>query len=162
MRPIVSFLIAVLAGFLFNPAAHAQEATPEIEHITGVVFPPGVPFSEAVRVGDVLYLAGSIGTKPGSPGVGKAELVSGGIKPEARQAMEHIKTYLEAAGSSMDRIARCTVYLVDMGEWGALNEVYTSYFEPPYPARSAIGVDELVLGAQVEIECIAAAGNANQ
>lgn len=129
-----------------------------LQYVSGVVFPPGVPFSEAVRIGDVLFLSGAIGTKPNTERAGTAELVPGGIKPEARQAMEHIRTYLKAGGSSMDRIARCTVFLVDLNEWAAFNEVYMSFFEPPYPARSAVGVKELVLDARVEIECIAAAG----
>lgn len=155
------FLLAALsfAACASFPGAAAQETAPEMEHVSGVVFPAGVPFSEAVRIGDVIYLSGSIGTKAGTDRPGTAEMVPGGIKSEARQAMEHIRVYLEAAGSSMDRIARCTVFLVDLEEWADFSEVYASFFEPPFPARSAVGVNELVLGARVEIECIAAAGN---
>lgn len=141
-----------------GPKLPTLETGPEMEHVTGVVFPPGLPFSEVVRIGGVLYLSGSIGTEPGTEKPGTAKLAPGGIRPEARQAMEHIKTYLEAAGSSMDRIARCTVFLVDLDEWTAFNEVYRSFFEPPYPARTAVGVNELALGARVEVECTAAAG----
>jgi reactive intermediate/imine deaminase len=161
---VLFLLITVLVlSTMRPPDVAAQETAPEamgpdLEHVSGVVFPSGVPFSEAVRIGDVLYLSGSIGTEPDTEKRGTAEMVPGGIKAEARQAMEHIRTYLEAAGSSMDRIARCTVFMVDLDEWAAFNEVYTSFFEPPYPARSAVGVKELVLDARVEIECIAAAG----
>lgn len=150
---VMSELEAMAPGF----EEWAAIFEPDLEHVAGVVFPPGLPFSEAVRVGDVLYLAGSIGTEPGT-----AELVSGGIEAEARQAMENIKKSLDAAGSSMERIARCTVFLADMDEWEAFNEVYETYFEAPYPARSAVGVSELAFGARVEIECTAAAGRTGE
>ncbi|HNP65688.1 MAG TPA: Rid family hydrolase [Woeseiaceae bacterium] len=108
-----------------------------------------LPFSSAVRVGNTLYLSGNLGTLPGT-----LELVEGGIGPETRQTMENIKSVLEAFGSSMDEVVKCTVFLVNIDEWGAMNEVYTTYFKNP-PARSALGASGLALGASVEIECIA-------
>lgn len=112
-----------------------------------------LPFSSAVRVGDVLYLSGSIGNIPGT-----LELAEGGIQGETRQTMENIKQVLETFGSSMDRVVKCTVFLADMAEWGAMNEVYRTYFEDP-PARSALGASGLALDARVEIECIAVTGD---
>ena len=95
------------------------------------------------------FLSGAIGNKPGT-----LELVEGGIQAETRQIMETIKMRVETFGSSMDRVAKCTVFLADMSEWGAMNEVYRTYFDKP-PARSALGANGLALGAAVEIECIA-------
>ncbi len=108
-----------------------------------------LPFSSAVRVDNTLYLSGNLGNIPGS-----VELAEGGIEGETRQTMENIKRVLEQFGSSMDEVVKCTVFLADMGEWGAMNGVYKTYFENP-PARSALGASGLALGARVEIECIA-------
>ena len=102
-----------------------------------------LPFSSAVRVGDTLYLSGSIGNIPGT-----LELAEGGIQGETRQTMENIRQVLETFGSSMDRVVKCTVFLADMAEWGAMNEVYRTYFENP-PARSALGASGLALDARV-------------
>jgi reactive intermediate/imine deaminase len=109
----------------------------------------GLPFSSAVRVDHTLYLSGNLGNLPGS-----MELAPGGIAAETRQTMENIKTVLEQFGSSMDRVVKCTVFLADIGEWGAMNEIYRTYFKNP-PARSAFGASGLALNARVEIECIA-------
>ena len=110
-----------------------------------------LPFSAAVRVGDMLYLSGQIGTD--SAGA----LVSGGIEPETRQTMENIRAVLEANGSSLDRVVKCLVMLADMAEWAAMNRVYVTFFPKHLPARSAMGASGLALGARVEIECIAVA-----
>lgn len=112
----------------------------------------GLPFSDAVRVGDLLFLSGKIGTV-----AGKTELVPGGIAAETRQTMEHIKATLIANGSSLDRVVKCTVMLADIREWAAMNEVYAQYFPNHRPARSSFGTSGLALNARVEIECIAAA-----
>jgi 2-iminobutanoate/2-iminopropanoate deaminase len=111
-----------------------------------------LPFSAAVRVGDMLYLSGQLGTD------GTGGLVKGGIEPETRQAMENIRAVLEANGSSMDRVVRCLVMLADMAEWGAMNHVYATFFTDHLPARSAMGASGLALGARVEIECTAVVG----
>lgn len=118
--------------------------TPESEAL-------GFPFSEAVRVGHMLYLSGQVGEVHTAPG--EATLVEGGIQAETRQAMENIKAVLERYGSSMDRVVKCLVMIDDMSEWPAMNEVYAPYFPNHKPARSAIGADGLALGASVEIEC---------
>ncbi len=114
-----------------------------------------LPFSEAVRVGNILFLAGKVGRKPGERAV-----VPGGIQPETRQVLENIREVLERHGSSMDRVVKCTVFLADIAEWAAMNEVYTEFFASNPPARSALGASGLALGARVEIECIAVVGTA--
>lgn len=135
------------------PPARAQEPAGEIEFLDeGAVLPTGLPFSEAVRHDDVLYLSGMVGIVPGTD-----TLAAGGIEAEARQTMENIRTVLEAYGSSLDRIVKCTIFLADIGEWGTFNEVYRSFFEGRFPARSALGAAGLALDARVEVECIAAA-----
>lgn len=111
---------------------------------------PDRPFSPAVRANGFLILSGQIGTDS------TGNLVAGGIKPEAKQTMENIKRVLEQNGSSMDRVVKCTVFLADMKEWGTVNEIYVTYFDPARrPARSALGANGLALGSQVEIECLA-------
>lgn len=110
-----------------------------------------LPFSEAVRVGNILYLSGNLGNIPG-----KKKLVSGGIQAETKQAMENMKRVLQRHGSSLDRVIKCTVMVADIKEWGAMNEVYISYFpQNSLPARSSFGTNGLALGARMEIECIA-------
>jgi len=110
----------------------------------------GYPFSEAVRAGDLLFLAGQIGNDAAT-----GKVVPGGIKPEARQAIGHLKAVLERNGSSLADVVKCTVFLADIAEWAAFNEVYKEFFRQPYPARSALGTSGLALGARVEVECIA-------
>lgn len=143
----IAFLAALTAGI-----ATAGEPS-RIEHLdSGKVLPKGqLPFSEAVRVGDMLYLSGQIGVQPGT-----LELVEGGMAAEAKQALANIRTTLEAHGWAMKDVVKCTVMLADMKEWPAFNEVYRTAFTPPYPARSALGANGLALGARVEVECIAA------
>ncbi len=109
----------------------------------------GLPFSAAVRVDNLLFLSGNLGNIPGT-----MNLAEGGIQGETRQTLENIKANLELFGSSMDKVVKCTVFLADMSEWGAMNEVYKTYFVNP-PARSALGANGLALGARTEIECIA-------
>ena len=110
---------------------------------------PALPFSSAVRVGDMLYLSGDIGVKEG-------RLVPGGIAPEARQTMENIKATLAHFGADMDAIVKCQVFLADISEWQAFNEVYVTFFKPERkPARSAFATNGLALGARAEVDCIA-------
>ena len=116
----------------------------------GTVLPTGLPFSEAVRVNDTLYLSGMVGVTPGS-----AELVSGGIEAESRRTMDNIRMTLEAHGASMADIVKCTVMLADISEWGTFNAIYATYFDGRYPARSALGASGLALGARIEVECMA-------
>ena len=119
---------------------------------SGAVLPTNLPFSELVIVDDTLYLSGQIGNKPGT-----LELAEGGIGGESKQVMDNIKTSLKAHGFAMSNLVKCMVMLDDIGEWGAFNEVYATYFEPgKFPARAAFGADGLALGAKVEVDCIGA------
>ena len=85
---------------------------------------------------------------------GTLDLAEGGIAAETRQTMDNISAVLSEFDSSMNDVVKCTVFLADMAEWSAMNEVYRTYFENP-PARSALGASGLALNARVEIECIA-------
>ena len=144
--------LALLAACVVLTGAASAEQ--RIQHLnSGKVLPANLPFSEAVRVGDQLYLSGQIGVAPGS-----MKLVPGGIKDEARQTLQNIKTTLETHGYSMRDVVKCTVMLADIAEWAMFNEIYKTFFTAPYPARSALGVNGLALGARVEVECIAAKG----
>ena len=108
------------------------------------------PFSEAVRAGDFLFLSGQIGEVPAT-----GKLAEGGLEAETRQTLNNVKNVLEAHGAALSDVVKCTVFLADIGEWATFNEVYTEFFKPPYPARSALGASGLAIGARVEVECIA-------
>ena len=114
----------------------------------------GLPFSDAVRVGDVLYLSGQMGVAPGTK-----TLAPGGVAAQTRQAMDNIGATLAANGLSHDAIFKATVMLADMSDWPAFNEIYVGYFKPDrLPARSAFGASGLALSGRVEIEVWAWAG----
>ena len=114
----------------------------------------GLPFSDAVRVGDVMYFSGALGNVPG-----KMELVPGGIEAETRQMFQNIARALEQNGLSFDDVFKCQVFLADMKEWPAFNKIYVEYFKQDrLPVRSALGVNGLALGARVEMEIVAFAG----
>ena len=108
-----------------------------------------LPFSEAVAVGNMLYVSGQLGID------GSGKLVAGGIAAETAQSLENVKAILERHGSSLERVVKVTVMMADMGDWPAMNKVYVKYFQGQMPARSAMGVNGLALGGRVEIECIA-------
>ena len=139
----VALVGSVATVAVANETASAPEYYPVAE--------PGLPFSDAVRAGDLLFLSGKLGNEPGT-----LKLVPGGIQAETRQTLENIRATVERHGSSMDRVVKCTVFLADMSEWGKMNEVYVEFFPKNKPARSALGASGLALGARVEIECIAA------
>lgn len=146
---IAAFLVVTACGCAAGPSRQPEE--PPVEFLgSGKVLPANLPFSEAVRVGDTLYLSGQIGIVPGT-----LTLVAGGTTGEARQTMENIKATLKAHGYAMSDIVKCTVMLADIAEWDEFNEVYRTYFSGRYPARSAFGANALALGARVEVECIA-------
>ncbi|MFY9620789.1 MAG: RidA family protein [Pyrinomonadaceae bacterium] len=111
---------------------------------------PGSPFSEVVRVGNMLYLSGQLGVNA------SGALVPGGIKAETKQVMDNIRGILERNGSGMEHVVKCTVMLLDIAERPAMSEVYVGYFpKERMPARSTFGTTGLALGARVEIECMA-------
>ena len=130
-------------------ASGAFAKSPEFLN-SGKVYPANVPLAEAVRIDNTLLLSGQIGIEPGT-----LKLVPGGLKAEAKQTMDNIRTTLEAHGYAMSDLVKCTVMLADIGRWGEFNEIYKTYFSGHFPARSALGVTGLAIGAQVEVECIA-------
>jgi 2-iminobutanoate/2-iminopropanoate deaminase len=108
------------------------------------------PYSPALKIGNLLFLSGSIPLDPTS-----GQLVEGGIAEQTRRVMENIKALLEAGGASFQNVARTTVFMVDLGEFAAMNEIYASYFTAPYPARSTVQVVKLPKDVRVEIDVIA-------
>ena len=108
------------------------------------------PYSPALQVGNLLFLSGSI---PLDPSTG--QLVEGGITEQTTRVMENIKALLAAAGADFSQVARTTVFMVDLGEFAAMNEIYSSYFTAPYPARSTVQVVKLPRDVRVEIDVIA-------
>jgi 2-iminobutanoate/2-iminopropanoate deaminase len=110
------------------------------------------PYEQAIKVGDFVYTAGQI---PIDPKTGN--FVEGGIAAQTRQVLENLKAVLEAAGSSLDRVVKATVFLKNMGDFAAMNEVYAEYLAQAKPARSTVAVAELPRGALVEIDFIALA-----
>jgi reactive intermediate/imine deaminase len=135
------------AALLCVACAPAHRAPEFIAATSG----PPRPFSPAVRANGFLYLSGQIGTDS------TGRVVRGGIQAETRQALQNIRAVLTGAGSSIDRVVKCTVFLADMKEWATMNEVYVTFFDASRrPARSAMGANGLALDARVEIECLAA------
>ena len=108
------------------------------------------PYSPALKVGNMLFLSGSIPLDPVS-----GQLVEGGIKEQTTRVMENIKALLAAADAELQQVARTTVFMVDLGEFAAMNEIYSSYFTAPYPARSTVQVVKLPRDVRVEIDVIA-------
>ena len=147
----MKFLICLLSALFLSACDTSIESTnskPEYLSAPGTE-DMDLPFSSAVRVGDTLYLSGALGIVPGT-----RDLAAGGIQEETRQTLENISRTLQLFDSSMDRVVKCTVFLAEMAEWGAMNEVYKTFFPNP-PARSAFGAGGIALDARVEIECIA-------
>ena len=108
------------------------------------------PYSQAIRVGNLVYASGQI---PIDPATGT--LVEGGIKEQTRQSLTNVKAILEEAGTSLANVVKTTVFMADMADFADMNSVYAEFFTEPYPARSAVAVKTLPKGALVEIEVIA-------
>lgn len=145
-----SFAMFAVPALLALPLSAAEPTTAQFLNGSGVL-PANLPFSEAVRVGELLFLSGQIGIVPGS-----MKLAPGGITAETRQTMDNIRRVLTAHGYDMRDLIKCTVMLADMADWPAFNDIYRTYFSDHFPARSALGANGLALGARVEVECIAA------
>jgi reactive intermediate/imine deaminase len=145
MKAIAAGVLAIMAS-----GASAQAQRPAVEHIgKPMLGDQRLPFSSAVRVGDLLFLSGQLGNTPD----GK---LPAGMEAQARQAMENIGAVLKGQGLGFGHLVKCTVMLDDMANWPAFNKVYVTYFpDGKYPARSAFGADGLALGALLEVECIA-------
>jgi len=150
MRKIVTLTGVLSALVLSAGIALAGDTASDLEYLgPEAVGERVLPFSDAVRVGDILYVSGKLGNIPGT-----MNLAEGGIGPETRQTLENIKASVERHGFSMDRPIKCTVFLADIAEWAAMNEVYVEFFPGRKPARSAVGVSGLALNARTEIECM--------
>jgi reactive intermediate/imine deaminase len=156
---VTKWLFCALAvSHAFPAAADAQSRSrPPVQHFpadgatTSAARAGGfrLPFSGAVRVGDILYVSGQIGTRPDGT-------LPASFEEQARQTMENIGKVLSRAGRTWNDVFKCTVMIENMSDWRAFNQVYIRYFKPDrLPARSAFGADGLALGALVEVECLA-------
>jgi len=108
-------------------------------------------YSQAVRVGNTIWVSGQIPLDPKTQ-----ELVKGDVEAQVRQVFENLKAIVAAAGASFDDVVKATVFLIDLSHFGLVNKVMAEYFREPYPARAALGVAALPRGALVEVECIVA------
>ncbi len=108
------------------------------------------PYSQAIQIGDLLFVSGQVPIDPDTGAV-----VEGDIRAQAQQSLNNLKAILNAAGTNMGAVVKTTVFLADMNDFAAMNEVYAQFFQEPYPARSAVQVARLPKDAKVEIEAIA-------
>ena len=144
----MNVLIAIATGVLLMTSPAAAQDRPPVERI-GEPSLGGqrLPFSSAVRVGDMLYLSGQIGNKADGT-------LPAGIEAQSRQVMYNIGAVLKSAGLGFGDVVKCTVMIDDIKQWGDFNKVYVTYFpDGKFPARSAFGADGLALGALIEVEC---------
>ena len=126
-----------------TPAGHFYSAQLSLDQ--------GFPFSDIVETnGGLIFISGLVGTDE------TGELVTGGLEAETHAIFRQMNTYLAHLGLGFGDVVKCLVMIDDIAQWGAFNGIYTQYFSPPYPARSAMGADGLALGASLELECIAA------
>jgi 2-iminobutanoate/2-iminopropanoate deaminase len=144
------FPLSLLFIFLSLAYGYAQDKSKTEIQFLDPPAPNTVPFSGAVRVGNMLYLSGVIGIDKAT-----RKPIVGGIEAETKQAMEDMKATLERNGSDLDHVVKCTVFLADIKDWPKMTEVYKKYFTKHFPARSAVAGSGLALDARVEIECIA-------
>lgn len=157
----LSFILSSLSVLLFFACTDREDKKVEIDETvqsttSNIEFleskierRKSAPYSDAVRVGDILFLTGQVGFNNDS-----LKLAQGGIKPETIQALENIKAVLEANGSDLEHVAKCTVILTDVNDFGAFNEVFRQYFPKNKPARTTF-VADLVIDAKIEIDVIA-------
>lgn len=143
MKTVLSFLLITLFAGCTAPDAALNER--KVIATDGAPAAIG-PYSQAIQVGNVLYLAGQIGIDPAT-----GQIVDGGVEAETRRAMENLAAVLEAAGFSMDNVVQAQVFLADLNDYTAMNEVYGSYFSDQPPGRAAVQVARLPRDARVEI-----------
>jgi 2-iminobutanoate/2-iminopropanoate deaminase len=110
----------------------------------------GAPYSQGVVFGELVFVAGQLGIDPAT-----GEVVGGGIAEQTERAMQNLQAILEEAGSSLEKVLKTSIFLVDLGDFGAMNEVYARYLTEPYPARATVQIGALPSGARVEIEAVA-------
>ena len=152
---ITSLLLSCLSAY---PAMAQDDTTDIVKTETSVghfcssqlSLEQGFPFSDIVETkGGLIFLSGLVGTDE------SGELVTGGLEAETHAIFKQMKTYLAHLNLDLTDVVKCLVMIDDIAHWGDFNGVYTQYFKPPYPARSAMGADGLALGASLELECIA-------
>jgi 2-iminobutanoate/2-iminopropanoate deaminase len=145
---LLGFALVWLAAPVSDAVSNASDG-PDVEYLNEDSTSTA-PYSDAVRVGSMLYLAGNLGLDR------DGKLVPGGISAEAEQTLQNLKHVLERNGSSLDRVVNCEVMLADIKDRDAFNEVYKKYWSPQrFPARHAFGVTGLYLNARVEVACVA-------
>ena len=142
---LLALLVAGCAGTSYPPEGPMRKAIQ-----TDNAPKPIGPYSQAIVEGGFIFCAGQ---GPTNPATGKVEY--GDVTSETKRTFENMKAILEAAGSSLEKVVKCNVYLRDIKDFAAMNEVYKTYFKPPYPARTTIQAGALPGGIAVEIECIA-------
>jgi reactive intermediate/imine deaminase len=147
---------AVVGGALASAAPAVGEASPaqdKPQPSTKREIIPGSPyptFSRAVRLDRLVFVAGVVGQKPGT-----RDLISNEFEPQCRQTLENLEASVEAAGSTLDKVLKCTVYITEAAEFSTFNKVYVEFFPKDPPARSSVVVKELVIpGAKLEVDCV--------
>jgi 2-iminobutanoate/2-iminopropanoate deaminase len=145
-RPRQSGSVLLLATLAGCGILQAPSTTPAPAPTTAAPARPTLPYEPARRAGNILFLAGQLGTQQGA---------TDGVQGETRRAMEKVKKLVEENGSTMDRVVKCNVFLADIAEWGAMNEVYVTFFPNRRPARTALAAAGIPGNGRVEIECIA-------
>ncbi|MBI5363830.1 MAG: RidA family protein [Planctomycetes bacterium] len=145
----ISLLSISIALVLATACKSAPNSTP-VFHRSPDTALAALPFSEAVEANGFLFVAGQIGVTPGT-----LDVVKGGMAAEAKQTMENVRAVLERHGCTFEDVVKATVFLADMQDWPAFNELYRTYFPKHFPARSALGANGLARGAKVELEVIA-------
>jgi 2-iminobutanoate/2-iminopropanoate deaminase len=148
MRPhaLLALPALLLAGCI--GAVDSQDATAPVRRVIATDKAPAAlaSYSQAIQVGDTLYLAGQVGLDPAT-----RQLVPGGLQAEARRALDNCRAVLEAAGFTLADVVQVQVFLADVGDYDAFNQVYAGYFPPPAPARAAVAVAGLPREARVEV-----------
>jgi 2-iminobutanoate/2-iminopropanoate deaminase len=130
---------------------HRSYAMSELKPIQTSSAPQAIgPYSQGVRCGSLVFISGQIPLDPVS-----GQLVSGDIEAQTHQVLRNLKAVVEASGSALEKVAKTTIFLKDMGQFQIVNEIYGSYFKPPYPARATVEVARLPKDVMVEIDCIA-------
>lgn len=149
----VSIICLVLSALLLTVACERTDESPDItrEVIHSDNAPEAVgPYSQAIRAGNTLYLAGQVGLDPET-----GELVGNDIESQSRQALDNLQAVLEEAGFGLEEVVEVQVFLTNIDDYGTFNEIYATYFEESPPARAVVGIDRLPLDAKVEIKMTA-------